>query len=247
MHPRILICSLLLSCLFSFQAWASSPSTLPTSIDDFFVQADAFFKKYAKNGSIRYQALKADDSDLMALIKFVGQQPLEEVILYKRKAYLINCYNLCVIQGVIDKYPVPTVRNTDGFFKKVQYNIGGQLMTLDYLEYKVIFKEFNDPRLHFVLVCAAKGCPPIPSYAYNPSDVSEQINRQCQMALDNPEFLYLENEVQLIKLSPIFQWYADDFFPSIQEFINAHRTEPLPADYSLDYYEYDWRLNTWEE
>lgn len=40
---------------------------------------------------------------------------------------------------------------------------------------------------------------------------------------------------------------ADDFFPSIQEFINAHRTEPLPADYSLDYYEYDWQLNTWEE
>jgi hypothetical protein len=238
------------SCFIFFCIFYLTTTTVGQEIKNitvFFKDADAFFTHYVENGSIKYGKLKKDRSELQPLIDFIGKTPLKDVDFNKRKAYLINCYNLLVINGVVDRYPIPTVMNTDGFFKKVQHKIGGAMMTLDYLEYKVIFKEFTDARLHFVLVCAAKGCPPIPNFAYTPDNVSEQINTQCQLALDNAKFLYLEDKEKKVKLSPIFQWYKDDFLPSVPEFINAHRTKKLPKDYELSYYEYDWRLNQWEE
>lgn len=220
-----------------------------TPIEDaaeFFLKADAFFKEYAIEGNIKYDDLKQDRADLALLVDFIGETPVHSVDVYRRKAYLVNCYNLLVINAVLETYPIEKVADTNKFFKKDKHKVGKEMMTLDYLEYKVIFKEYKDPRLHFVLVCAAKGCPPIPSFAYTPGDVNNQINRQCQLALDNPSFLYLEQETNMVKLSPIFKWYKDDFFPSISEFINAHRSKKIPMDYSLDFYEYDWTLNAWK-
>lgn len=214
---------------------------------DFFIHADKFFKDYAIKGDIKYIELKKDRSDLTPLIDFISMTPIKSIDVYRRKAYLINCYNLIVINAVLENYPIKKVQDTHKFFKKDKYKIGREMVTLDYLEYKIIFKEYKDPRLHFVLVCAAKGCPPIPSFAYTPGDLNNQINTQCQLALDNPEFLYFEQEKCTVKLSPIFKWYKDDFFPSIPEFINAHRSNKIPQSCALGYYEYDWRLNAWQE
>ena len=216
-------------------------------ISEFFKSANTFFKEYAVEGNIKYDALKNDRSKLKALTDFIASTPLKTIDKYKRKAYFINIYNLLVINGVLDKYPIPTVRDTDGFFKTNKHKVGKEMMTLDHLEYKVIFKEFSDPRLHFVLVCAAQGCPPIASFAYTPGYLTDEINKQCQISLDNPKFLYLEDKKEQIQLSPIFKWYKDDFFPSIVEFINAHKTVKLPKDYKLGYYEYNWKLNIWKE
>lgn len=216
---------------------------------DFFTSADQFFKTYVVNGNIKYAQLKKDRSDLSPLIDFIGQTAVKDVETYRRKAYLINCYNLIVINAVLENYPIKKIKDTNKFFKKDKYKIGKEMVTLDHLEYKIIFKEYKDPRLHFVLVCAAKGCPPIPNFAYTPGDLTAQINKQCQLALDNPRFLYFEEKDNMVttRLSPIFKWYKNDFFPSITEFINAHRSEKIPVDSTLDYYEYDWSLNAWEK
>lgn len=220
-----------------------------TPIEDaaeFFLKADDFFKEYAIEGNIKYNDLKQDRTELTLLVDFIAETKISSVDVYRRKAYLINCYNLLVINAVLETYPIEKVADTNKFFKKDKHKVGKEMMTLDYLEYKVIFKEYKDPRLHFVLVCAAKGCPPIPSFAYTPGDLNHEINHQCQLALDNPAFLYLEQETSMVKLSPIFKWYKDDFFPSIPEFINAHRSKKIPTDFSLDFYEYDWTLNAWK-
>ena len=48
-----------------------------------------------------------------------------------------------------------------------------------------------------------------------------------------------------VKLSSIFDWYAADFKASggAVAFVNKHRTEPIPADAKVRYFEYDWSLN----
>ncbi|BDS11742.1 DUF547 domain-containing protein [Aureispira anguillae] len=241
---RTLTSILFFSCLFLSLTSKAAPIK---DAAEFFNHADDFFKNYAINGNIKYANLKQDPSNLQPLIDFIGLTPVKSIDVYRRKAYLINCYNLVVIKAVLDNYPIKKVKDTNKFFKKDKHKIGNEMITLDHLEYKIIFKEYKDPRLHFVLVCAAKGCPPIPSFAYTPGDLNYQINKQCQLALDNPNFLYLEDKDGIVKLSPIFKWYKNDFFPSIIDFINAHRSQKLPSSYTLDYYEYDWNLNAWEE
>ena len=39
-------------------------------------------------------------------------------------------------------------------------------MTLNDLENERLRKPYNDPRIHFALVCAAKGCPGLSREAY---------------------------------------------------------------------------------
>lgn len=216
---------------------------------DFFEQADDFFKDYVVNGDIKYAQLKISPIALQPLIDFIGQQPIDKVDTYRKKAYLINCYNLLVIHAVLQNYPIEKLEDTDKFFKKDKYLVGGENITLDHLEYKIILKNYKDPRLHFVLVCAAKGCPPIPSYAYTPGDLNNQMNTQCQHALDDPNFLKVDTQAEActIQLSPIFKWYRNDFFPSISEFINAHRSQAIPNNCPVNYYDYDWTLNAWKE
>jgi hypothetical protein len=44
--------------------------------------------------------------------------------------------------------------------------VGGQTWTLDEIEQEIIRKAFSEPRIHFALVCAAMGCPPLRPEAY---------------------------------------------------------------------------------
>ncbi|MGH1339666.1 MAG: DUF547 domain-containing protein [Aureispira sp.] len=216
------------------------------TLADFFERTDDFFKNYAIDGDIKYAQLKISPIVLQPLINFIGKQRIDKVDTYRRKAYLINCYNLLVIHAVLKNYPIERVEDTEQFFKRDKYSVGGEMITLDHLEYRLLLKDYKDPRLHFVLVCAAKGCPPIPSYAYTPGDLNNQMNTQCQSALDDPSFLKVNAEGCNIQLSPIFKWYKDDFFPSIPEFINAHRSQEIPRDCPVNFYDYDWTLNAWK-
>lgn len=241
---------LLAACLLLLSSF-SIKATPVESLADFFEQSDQFFKNYAVNGDIKYAQLQISPIALRPLIDFIGKQSINKVDTYRRKAYLINCYNLLVIHAVLKHYPIERLEDTEQFFKRDKYSVGGDMITLDHLEYKIIFKDYKDPRLHFVLVCAAKGCPPIPSYAYTPGDLSNQMNLQCQSALDDPNFLKFDSnggeDACSIQLSPIFKWYRNDFFPSIPEFINAHRSQSIPNGCPVNYYEYDWTLNAWKD
>ena len=48
-----------------------------------------------------------------------------------------------------------------------------------------------------------------------------------------------------VKVSMIFDWYADDFKAAggAAAYINSLRAEPLPAGAKIKFQEYDWSLN----
>ena len=39
------------------------------------------------------------------------------------------------------------------------------MKTLDDIEHRTLRRDFNEPRLHVALVCAAMGCPPLGLYS----------------------------------------------------------------------------------
>ncbi|MEL7122909.1 MAG: DUF547 domain-containing protein, partial [Bacteroidota bacterium] len=130
----------------------------------FFDQADQFFKQNVENGKVNYAKL-SNDQDLNDLITAINTFDLEQVTEGNRKAYLINVYNLLVIKGALDNYPLNSVLNVNGFFDAKKHNVGGQKMTLNQLEKDELLKVYKDARLHFVLVCGALDCPPITTFA----------------------------------------------------------------------------------
>ena len=65
-----------------------------------------------------------------------------------------------------------------GFFDGIKHTVMGEEVTLNQLEKGLLYPQFPDPRLHFVLVCAAKGCPPLDNCAYQPEKLDDQLTKR---------------------------------------------------------------------
>jgi Protein of unknown function, DUF547 len=213
------------------------------STESFFRDANSFFQNHVVQGRVKYGGLKSDNQ-ITILLQNIAEANWSAMDAATQKAFKINAYNLLVIKAAADAYPIASVQDIAGFFDKKKMTIAGQQMTLNDLEKKELLAEYSDPRLHFVLVCGAVACPPIIAEAYEPERLEAQLNRQTQLALNNPDFVQYENgEAQL---SAIFDWYSHDFGgnkKAIFNWINLYRTTAIPLSAKLNYYPYDWSLN----
>lgn len=59
-------------------------------------------------------------------------------------------------------------------------------MTLDEIERQVLRKQFNEPRIHMALVCAALGCPPLWNEPYVGRKLAQQLDDQSRRFLEIP-------------------------------------------------------------
>ncbi len=214
------------------------------SVDTFVNKADTFFNTYIKNGRVDYKTIKSNPETLNELVTLAKGVRVSKSNVKEYQAFWINAYNITVIKGIVEKYPVKGPLKIGGFFDKTTHEIGGVKTTLNDLENKLLRKVFpKEARFHFVLVCAGLGCPPIINEAYTPAKLEAQLQRQTTIALNNPNFIKVKgNKVQL---SQIFEWYKGDFTQNGSEidYINKFRKETIPSKARVSYYPYDWTLN----
>lgn len=222
----------------------STSNSFSQSTEAFFNTADTFFKTYVFNGKIDYKSIEKNPEQLNELLDQAANISVSISEAKEYQAFWINTYNLAVIKGVIDNYPIDSPLDKDGFFDSIKYNLGGTSLTLNDIENKKLRANFDEPRFHFVLVCGAKGCPPIIAEAYKPSKLEEQLQQQTVKALNNPSFIKVsENEVSI---SEIFKWYKEDFVKNGKneiDFINQFRKKEIPSNFKVTYYPYNWQLN----
>lgn len=232
-NNRILIAILLISSLGFAQA-----------TDTFFTKADAFFKAQVNDGLVNYASIKQDASGLNELVALAQSISIDPSDAKTYQAFWINAYNLYVIKGIVDKYPVSSPLDIKGFFDKIKHNVGGKQISLNDIENKLLRDIFKkEARFHFVLVCAGLGCPPIINEAYTPAKLESQLQRQTELALNNPSFIKVKGKK--VQISQIFEWYNGDFIQNGSEldYINQFRKEQIPSGTKVSYYAYDWKLN----
>ncbi len=212
----------------------------------FFERTDAFLKEYVKKGRVDYVALKGNSESLDSLITQVGEMKVERASSAYQQAFYINAYNLLIIKGVLNQYPVKSPQAIDGFFDKKKYTVAGKQYTLNELEFNVLFNNFKDVRFHFALNCGAISCPTLYSEAFNPKELDEQLRFNTKMVMDRDDYVKVDHSQKKIYVSKIFEWYKNMFEAdgsSIQTFINHNRFDPLPKDYAIAFFDYDWTLN----
>jgi len=211
--------------------------------NNFFNEADRFFKAQVKNGLVNYSQLKKN-TQLKSLLEKVEQADLSGTDAATKKAFYINAYNLQVINQALQQYPLQSVQSIAGFFDQKKITVAGERSTLNNLEKGKLLKPYNDARLHFVLVCGALGCPPITNFAYTPESLDQQLDQQTRLALNDPNFLKVKGNN--VGLSQIFNWYADDFGgnkKNILTFINKFRSQKLSTSSKVNFYPYNWAIN----
>ena len=215
-------------------------------LSPFYQASERLLSKYVEEGLVDYASLKTS-GELAPIVKLIEQAEIDGLPPLERKAFLINAYNLLVIDQVVQHYPTSSVMDVTNFFDAKRVNVAGEQTSLNKLEKEILLKEFPDARLHFVLVCGAVDCPPIISKPYLPTTLESQLDRQTKLALNDKEFLKVA--AGRLELSKLFDWYASDFGgdkKSVLSFINTFRDTPVDEASKVSYYDYDWSLNVVE-
>lgn len=224
----------------SFATVDNSPLT---DLSEFFSKSNTFLSTYVANGKVDYKTLAADPTALNKLTDMIATADLSDVDKNTRTAFYINAYNILTIKSVVANMPLKSPLDVAGFFDTKQHQIAGAKLTLNEIENT---KLRPDARVHFVLVCAANGCPQIINEAYMPDKIQNQLNTQTKKALSDSNFIRVDASTKTVAISQIFEWYKDDFIKdagTVINYINKFRTTPIPADYKVTTYEYDWKLN----
>lgn len=229
---------------FVFTALLVTSLTFAQSTSDFFSKSETFFKANVKDGRVTYKAIKENPAALNELLEMASEISVSKDNPAEYQSFWINGYNLLVIDGIVKNYPIKSPLDKPGFFDKHKNEIGGERITLNDIENKLLRKNFpTEARFHFVLVCGGLGCPPIIGEAYVPNKLDEQLERQTKLALNDTEFIKVNKNK--VKISQIFEWYKGDFEHggTVTDFINKYKTDKLPEKAKVSYYPYDWTLN----
>jgi len=218
-------------------------------------------------GQVDYMGLTQDRKNLDAYIDSLrATSPNSSPQRFKNAqhalAYWINAYNATVLRGVIDAYPITSVKDIklfNGFFNRMDWVIGGEAMTLDHLENQIIRPQFKDPRIHFVVNCGAESCPELEARAFDGETLNERLDAATHNFANNDKHFYLKDDK--LYLSKILDWYGQDFetwFPSDRNnpdthptlinyflpYVSSETTQRLISpSIKIEFSEYNWALN----
>ena len=225
----------------------SAPATA-----SFDIPYDRALKRHVRDGLVDYAGMKSD-ADLMDAINALATLKIEAVVTSsERLAFWINAYNALVIRQVVSHYPIESVKEVGlpgswSFFKSTEFVIGGTAWTLDRIEHQMIRPVFKDPRAHFALVCGSLGCPRLRAGAWRADRLDADLDEAARVFINDPARVEFRRDRGVLRLSRIFEWYADDFAQaagSTESFIARYRAgDAIPRGLSIEYIEYSWALN----
>ena len=245
---------------------------------------DTVLALYVQDSRVDYTALKYGRATLDRYLDQLAGVDADEFAGWpeaKQIAYLINAYNAYVLETVIDNYPIEgsgflrkltsprrfgfpknSIRHIDGGFDGIRHDVAGTEMTLDDIEHGSLRAKYDEPRIHFALVCAAVSCPPLREEAYRGDRLDEQLDDQGRRFLNDPRHNRFEIERRQVHLSKIFDWYGEDFeqfatesgyerdrkVNGILSFVSRYLMDRVvdfleTADYRVKFESYDWTLN----
>ncbi len=208
----------------------------------------------SSEGKVNYKGFIQDSVALNSYLTSLSENPPDKNRWSKEEqlAYWINAYNAFTVKLIVDHYPVASIRDLNPtlyvplvntvwhikFFK-----IGGVDFNLDQIEHSILRKEFDEPRIHFAIVCASYSCPPLRHEAFESEKINEQLDDQARLFINDPKRNSIsEND---LSVSQIFNWFSGDFTKksSLIEFLNQYSTTNINKNASIEYRDYDWSLN----
>ncbi len=219
-----------------------------TKAENLHSKYDALLKTYVVDGFVDYKNLKANRAELdnyLDELAKVGKADFNTWPNDERLAYLINLYNAQTLKLIIDNYPLESIKDLGSLFKtpweKEFISFFGQNVSLDDIEHGIIRKQYNEPRIHLALVCAAFSCPPLRSEAYRGDVLSSQLDDQGFQFFSSQKGLKVDHEKQKVYLTSILKWYKEDF-SSVADFAQKYSKISFQG-YDIDWLDYNWKLN----
>ena len=215
---------------------------------------DAVLRRFVdERGSVDYAGLAADPDDLDRYVEALQTAPFDQLSRDGKLALLLNAYNACTLRLILDHYPLASIRDIPARerWADVRWTVGGRLFSLEQIEHVEIRGKFRDARIHFALVCASIGCPPLRQEAYAPDRLETQLAEQANLVHSDARWFTFDAAAGELQLTQLYDWYSGDFVQlagSVEEyaaqFAPALATALEADDWpSLRWLQYDWTLN----
>ena len=226
---------------------------------------DALLHSHVRNGMVDYDAFAGapEFASYLGRLAAFDPTPLSQS---DQIAFWINAYNAYTIQLVNAHHERESIRNINksfgfirgyGPWKEKLAVVGGKAYGLDDIEQDILRKHYREPRIHFALVCAAMGCPPLRGEVYVGSRLNAQLDDQARIFVrESPAKNRVDVTTKAVYLSPIFVEFRDyikDFGGSeaavgrfIARYYPAGRERDLLAGggFRVEKTPYDWTLNS---
>mgnify|MGYP002635377660 CR=1 FL=1 len=236
----------------------------------FLSQALAFDHTHARFGEfldgavgerrVDYEALAKRSDTLDAYLAEVAAVDASGFTDDQQLALYVNAYNAYTLRLILDERPLKSIFDLDAnkVWDTRKYRVAGGELTLNQMEHEHV-RKLGDGRIHAVLNCAAKGCPPLRPNPFVATDTDGQLTAGARgWAATNAYRL----EASTLHLSQLFDWYAGDFAHDNQgdlaglddkgenavwflaKFLPADEAKRLQkGDLTVAWTPYDWALN----
>lgn len=213
---------------------------------------DSLLRKHVKNGRVSYNNFKNDSQKLNKYLSSLSGVSRGQYNSFSRKqklAFLINAYNAFTIKLILKNYPVKSIKKIGGLFTspwKIKFfSLLGSKRHLDWIEHSNLRVNFNEPRIHFAIVCASIGCPPLENSAFTASNLERKLQKLTKNFLRDTRRNRYDSRKNTLYLSPIFKWFKKDFTRegTVIEFAKTYMGVTIPQNADIEYTYYNWSLN----
>lgn len=173
----------------------------------------------------------------------------------EQRAYWINLYNALTVDLILENYPVKSITKLGkGFFRFGPWDdsvatVADKELTLNDIEHRILRPIWPDPRIHFAVNCASIGCPNLQKTAFTADNLEDLMSMAAKDYLSHARGVDFQDGGKL-RLSSIFDWYADDFganeaevLMALSRFASSDIGAKLQAYNGKISYGYDWGLN----
>jgi len=207
-------------------------------------------------GFVDYAGLAKESGKLDAYIGTLAEAKMDDLGRDERLALLINAYNAFTLRLILDHLPIASIKDIPGGerWDAVRFNLAGTTYSLNQLEHEQIRPNFKEPRVHFALVCAAVGCPPLRNEAYAADRLEEQLQAQALYVHSHPRWFTYTPGSDIVHLTALYDWYGGDF-KQVAGSVLKHAAKYAPAlakdlaaghEPRVEFLDYDWALNSQE-
>ncbi|UCC95861.1 MAG: DUF547 domain-containing protein [Candidatus Omnitrophota bacterium] len=248
-------------CLMFFIFLLASPSFAQDQHQLF----TGILKDHVKDGVVDYRSLCEDARFTKYMDQLINTNTDNLGSDKEKLAFWINVYNAWTLKIICDNYPVKSINDLHSgglaigmilkttVWDKKLVTINNKKTSLSDIEHKILRPVFKDPRIHFAIVCAAKGCPPLRNEAYEADRLDRQLDEQGRLFLAQENKNSFMFDKRIAYISPVFGWFKEDFGKKpkavlrfIARYLPKEKGNLLSQDterWKIKYTNYDWSLN----
>lgn len=232
-----------------------------TATFDLNAPYQAFLDRYVrqdKTGINRVAYGKVTRADRDHLTAYIGTLERTRITSANRNtqlAFWVNLYNAKTLSLVLDHYPVKSIRDVKfstfsiGPWSKKLLTVEGRALSLNDIEHRIIRPLFPDRRVHYILNCAALGCPNLGKKAYSGATILQEMERAARTYVNHPRAVSVSSKSK-VTTSKIYGWFIEDFggdargvLAELKKYARPELANRLSAARRIDSHVYDWALN----